>query len=161
MSSRSIHVFASVRIFFFLWLNIIRLCVCVCVCVCVHNITIHICPSWIIVLFWQRGFHNLMKLWVMLCRATQERWVIVKNSNKVWSTGEGNGNPLQGPCLKKPMDSRERHKDRKMSLNMSPPVWKVSSMLLGKSRGQLLIAPIRKKWLGQSRNDFQLWMCLF
>ena len=33
-------------------------------------------------------------------------------------------------------------------------------MLLGKSRGQLLIAPKRMKLLGQSRNITQLWMCL-
>ena len=33
-------------------------------------------------------------------------------------------------------------------------------MLLGKSRGQLLIAPERIKWLGQSRNDAQFWMYL-
>ena len=41
-----------------------------------------------------------------------------------------------------------------------PPCWKVSNMLLGKSRGQLLIAPERIKWLGQSRNDAQFWMYL-
>ena len=41
-----------------------------------------------------------------------------------------------------------------------PPGWKVSNVLLGKSRGQLLIAPERIKWLGQSGNDTQLWMCL-
>jgi len=33
-------------------------------------------------------------------------------------------------------------------------------MLLGKSGGQLLITPEIRKWLGQSRNDTQLWMCL-
>ena len=37
---------------------------------------------------------------------------------------------------------------------------KVSNMLLEKSRGQLLIAPERMKWQGQSRNDAQLWMHL-
>ena len=31
---------------------------------------------------------------------------------------------------------------------------------MGKSGGQLLIAPERIKQLGQSRNDSQLWMCL-
>ena len=41
-----------------------------------------------------------------------------------------------------------------------PPGWKVSNMLLGQSTGQLLIAPERMKWLGQSGNDAQLWMCL-
>ena len=33
-------------------------------------------------------------------------------------------------------------------------------LLMGKSRGQLLIAPISMKQLGQSGNDAQLWMCL-
>ena len=33
-------------------------------------------------------------------------------------------------------------------------------MLLGKSRGELTIAPERMKWLGQSGNDAQLWTCL-
>ena len=45
---------------------------------------------------------------------------------------------------------------RKMGL----PGLKVSNMLLGKSRGQLLISPETMKPLGQSRNDAQLWMCL-
>ena len=43
---------------------------------------------------------------------------------------------------------------------MSPAGHKVFSMLLGKSRGQLLVAPERMKQLGQSQNDAQLWMCL-
>ena len=33
-------------------------------------------------------------------------------------------------------------------------------MLLGESRGQLLIVPERTKQLGQSGNYVQLWMCL-
>ena len=33
-------------------------------------------------------------------------------------------------------------------------------MLLGKSRGQLLITLERMKWLGQSRNEAQLWLYL-
>ena len=33
-------------------------------------------------------------------------------------------------------------------------------MLLGKRRGQLLIAPERIKWLDQNGNDAQSWMCL-
>ena len=43
---------------------------------------------------------------------------------------------------------------------MGPLSWKVSNMILGKSVGHFLIAPERMKWLGQSRNDAQLWMCL-
>ena len=48
----------------------------------------------------------------MPCRATQDRRVIVENSNKMWSTGEGNGKPLQYSCLENPMNSMERQKDR-------------------------------------------------
>ena len=33
-------------------------------------------------------------------------------------------------------------------------------MLLGKGRGQLVIAPERMKWLGESRINAQLWICL-
>jgi len=33
-------------------------------------------------------------------------------------------------------------------------------MLLGKSGGELLTAPESMKWLGHSRNDAELWMCL-
>ena len=43
---------------------------------------------------------------------------------------------------------------------MSPSGLKVYNMLLGKSGGQLLIAPERMKQLGQRRNDPLLWMCL-
>ena len=43
---------------------------------------------------------------------------------------------------------------------MSPPGGTVSNMLLGKSRGQWLIAPEGKKQLGQSGNYAQWWMCL-
>ena len=30
----------------------------------------------------------------------------------MWSTGEGNGKPLQYPCLENPMNSMKRQKDR-------------------------------------------------
>ena len=48
----------------------------------------------------------------MLCRATQDGWVMVESSDKTWSTGEGNGKPLQYSCLENPMNSRKRQKDR-------------------------------------------------
>ena len=35
----------------------------------------------------------------------------MKSSDKAWSTGEGNGNPLQCSCLENPMDSMKREKD--------------------------------------------------
>ena len=47
----------------------------------------------------------------MLCRATQDRQVMVESSDKMWSTGEGNGKPFQYSCLENPMNSMKRQKD--------------------------------------------------
>ena len=43
---------------------------------------------------------------------------------------------------------------------MSPAGPKVFNMLLAKSRGPILIPPVRMKRLGQSGKDTQLLMCL-
>ena len=48
----------------------------------------------------------------MLCGATQDRWVMVVRSNRMWSTGEGDGKPLQYSCLENPMNSMKRQNDR-------------------------------------------------
>ena len=37
---------------------------------------------------------------------------MVESSDKVLSTGEGNGKPLQYSCLENPMNSMKRQKDR-------------------------------------------------
>ena len=37
---------------------------------------------------------------------------MVERSDTMWSTGEGNGKPLQYSCLKNPMNIRKRQKDR-------------------------------------------------
>ena len=47
----------------------------------------------------------------MLCRATQDGQIMAESSDKTWSTGEGNGKPLQYPCLENPMNSMKRQKD--------------------------------------------------
>ena len=44
--------------------------------------------------------------------ATQDGWVTVERSDKMWSTGEGNGRSLQYSCLENPMNSMKRQKDR-------------------------------------------------
>ena len=35
---------------------------------------------------------------------------MVESSDKTWSTGEGNGKPLQYSCLENPMNSMKRQK---------------------------------------------------
>ena len=37
---------------------------------------------------------------------------MVESSYKMWSTGEGNGKPLQYSCLENPMNNMKRLKDR-------------------------------------------------
>ena len=101
---------------------------------------------------------NSLKLWVMFCRATCDRWVIVKSSDKMGSTREGNGNPFQYSCCENPINSMKRQKD--MTPEDEPLKSEVSNMLQKKSGGQLLIALERMKLLRQNRNDTQLCMCL-
>ena len=45
------------------------------------------------------------------CGATQDGWVIVERSDRMRSTGEGNGKPLQYSCLENPMNSMKRQND--------------------------------------------------
>ena len=44
--------------------------------------------------------------------ATQDGWVMVESSDRIWSTGEGNGKPLQYSFLENPRNSMKRQKDR-------------------------------------------------
>ena len=44
--------------------------------------------------------------------ATQDGRVMVERSDRMWSTGEGNGKPLQYSCLENPMNSMRRKNDR-------------------------------------------------
>ena len=48
----------------------------------------------------------------MLCGATQDGRVMVERSDRIWSTGEGNGKPLQYACLENPINSVKRQDDR-------------------------------------------------
>ena len=56
--------------------------------------------------------------WAM---ATQDRRVMLEHSDKTWSTGEEKGKPLQYSCLKNPMNSMKRQKDR--TLKDELPRW--------------------------------------
>ena len=48
----------------------------------------------------------------MLCGAIQDGQVMVESSDKMSSTREGNGKPLQYSCLENPVDSMKRQKDK-------------------------------------------------
>ena len=49
--------------------------------------------------------------------ATQDWRVMVERSDRMWSTGEVNGKPLQYSCLENPMNSMKRQNDRILKRN--------------------------------------------
>ena len=48
----------------------------------------------------------------MPCTVTQDGQIMVESSDKMWSTGEGNGKTLQYSCLENSMNSMKRQNDR-------------------------------------------------
>ena len=89
----------------------------------------------------------------MPCGATQDGWVMVERSDRMWSTGEGNDKPLQYSCLENPMNSMKRQNGRILKEELPRSVG--ANMLLERG-GE--ITPERMKGWSQSKNNTQLWM---
>ena len=53
---------------------------------------------------------------------TQDRQVMVERSDRIWSTGEGNGKPLQYFCLENPINSMKRQHERILKEELPRPV---------------------------------------
>lgn len=58
-----------------------------------------------------RGWHNSVRLWAFSCRVTQDRHVIVKSSDRMWSTAGRSGRPLQYSRCGNPMSCTKRQTD--------------------------------------------------
>ena len=63
--------------------------------------------------------------------ATQDGWVMVERSDRMWSTGEGNGKPLQYSCLENPMNNMRGQKGMTLKDELLRSM--VPTMLLDKS----------------------------
>ena len=87
------------------------------------------------------------------CGATQDSRVMVERSDRMWSTGEGSGKPLQYSCLENPMKSMKRQNDKILKKELPRSVG--ANMLLEIS-GEII--PERMKGWSQSKNNAQLWM---
>ena len=87
----------------------------------------------------------------MPCGSTQDKRVMVESSDRMWTTGEGNGKPLQYSCLENPMNSMKRKKDR--TLKDELPRLVGAQYTTGEEQE---IAPERMKSLSQSNNTTQL-----
>ena len=85
--------------------------------------------------------------------ATQDGWVMVERSDRMWSTGERNGKPLQYSCLENPMNSVKRQNDRILIGELPRSV---GAQKLLEISGE--ITPERIKGWSQSKNNTQLWM---
>ena len=46
----------------------------------------------------------------MPSKETQDEWIMVKSSDKTWSTDDGNGKSLQYSCLENPINSMKMQK---------------------------------------------------
>ena len=80
---------------------------------------------------------------------------MVESSDKMWSTGEGNGKRLQNSCLVNPMNSMKRQKDRTLKDELPRSVGAQYAWAVEISRE---ITPERMKRHSQSKNNTQLWM---
>ena len=98
------------------------------------------------------GLSNSMKL-SHARGATQDGWVMVERSERMWSTGEGYGKPLQYSCFENPMNSMERQNDRIPKEELPRSLGAI--MLLEINRE---ITPESMKGWSQSKNNTQLWM---
>jgi len=82
--------------------------------------------------------------------ATQE--VVVERSDRMWSTGEGNGKPLQYSCHENPVNSMKRPNDRILKEEHPRSVgaqYATGDQWRNNSRKM-------KGWC-QSKNNAQLW----
>ena len=82
---------------------------------------------------------------------------MLERSDRMWSTGEGNGKPLQYSCLENPMKRMKRQKDRTVKDELPRSVGAhTAGILLLVISGDII--PERMKGCSQSKNNTQLWM---
>ena len=90
----------------------------------------------------------------MRCEATKDGRVKVERSDRMWSTGERNGKPLEYSCLENPMNSMKRQNDRIMKEELHRSVgaqYATGDQWRNNSRKNEGLEPKKK-------NNIQLWM---
>ena len=87
--------------------------------------------------------------------ATLDGWVMVERSDRMWSTGERNGKPVQYSCLENPMNSMKMQKDMTLRDELSRSVsvqYATSDQWRNTSR--------KNEGMEPKQNNTQLWMGL-
>ena len=80
---------------------------------------------------------------------------MVERSDRMWSTGEGNGKPLQYSCLLNPMNSMKRQNERILKEELPRSVgaqYATGDQWRNNSR--------KNEGMGPSKNNTHLWMGL-
>ena len=80
---------------------------------------------------------------------------MVERSDRMWSTGEGNGKPLQYSCLENPMNSMKRQKHRTWKEELPRSVgaqYATGDQWSNNSK--------KNEGMEPSKNNTQLWMGL-
>ena len=100
----------------------------------------------------------------MPCGATQDAWVIVEMSDRMWSTGEGNGKPLQYSCLENSMNSMKGQKDRTLKDELPRSVsaqYATGDQWRNNSRKNEGIEPKRKQYpvVDVTGDGSKVWCC--
>ena len=91
----------------------------------------------------------------MPCGATQDGWVMLERSDRMWSTGKVNGKPLQYSCLENLMNSMVMQKDRTLKDELP------RSVGTQYATGDQWRNNFRKnEGMGPKQNNTQLWMGL-
>ena len=91
----------------------------------------------------------------MPCGATQDGQVMMERSDRMWSTGEGNGKPFQYSCLENLMNSMKRQKDKTLKDELPRSV---GAQYVLEINGEITLE--RMKGWSQSKNNTQLWVGL-
>ena len=96
----------------------------------------------------------------MPCGATQDGQVLMERCDRMWSTGEGNGKPLQYSCLENPINSMKRQNDRILKEELQGKLEVVKQEM---SRVNINILGISKlKWTGMGEfnsDDHCIYYC--
>ena len=83
---------------------------------------------------------------------------MVESSDKMWSTGEGNGKPLKYSCLENPMNSMKRQKDRTLKDELSRLVGAQYATGEEWRNDSIKNEEMELKRRSQSENNAELWM---
>ena len=100
----------------------------------------------------------------MPCGVTQDGWVMVERSDRMWSTREGKSKPLQYSCLENPMNSMKRQNDRILKEELPRSVgaqYAIEDQWRNNSRKREGMEPRQKQHpvVGVTGDRSKVWRC--